>query len=77
MLKTISAFAFATLLSVPVFAAVPPSATNERAANGQITAPRIILEDATKVQEPRIRVAPECPGCRPPRPPEEEDIWFS
>jgi hypothetical protein len=27
MLKTISAFAFSTLLSVPVFAAVPPSAT--------------------------------------------------
>ena len=74
MLKTISAFAFATLLSVPVFAAVPPSATNERAANGQITAPRIIVEDATKAQEPRIRVAPVCPNCRPP---EEEEFWGS
>jgi hypothetical protein len=62
---------------VPVFAAIPPSATNERAANGQITAPRIIVEDATKVQEPRIRVAPECwPECRC-RPPEDEEFWVS
>jgi hypothetical protein len=61
MSKIISAFVCATLLSLPALAAAPPSATNERAANGEITAPRILVED-TKVQEPRVRVAPGCPS---------------
>jgi hypothetical protein len=59
MSKIITAFAFATFLSLPAFAAVPSSTPNERAAKGEITTPRIIVQD-TKAQEPRIRVAPGC-----------------
>jgi hypothetical protein len=62
MSKIISAFAFATFLSLPAFAAVPSSTPNERAAKGEITAPRILVED-TKVQEPRVHVAPCHGGC--------------
>jgi hypothetical protein len=63
MSKMICAIAFATLLSLPAAAVAPPSATNERAVNDEITAPRILVED-TGVQEPRVRVAPGCPsGC--------------
>ena len=57
MFKIISAFAFATLLSLPAAAAAPPSATD--GADREVTAPRILVED-TKVQEPRVRVAPNC-----------------
>jgi hypothetical protein len=58
MSKIIFAFACATFLSLPALAAAPPSVT-ERATNGEITAPRILVED-TKVQQPRVRVAPGC-----------------
>jgi hypothetical protein len=60
--KIISAFACAMFLSLPALAAVPSSATNELAANGEFSAPRILVED-TKIQQPRVRVAPGCPSC--------------
>ena len=71
MSKIISAFAFATFLSLPAFAAVSSVTPNERAANEEITAPRIIVED-TKAQEPRVHVAPCHGGCY-----DLDELWGS
>ena len=65
MTKIISAFAFATLLSLPAAAAVPQSAADQGGPVKLGISERIpakVVED-TKFQEPRVRVAPGCPSC--------------
>jgi hypothetical protein len=60
MSKIISAFAFATLLSLPAPAAVPSSAADQGSFAKWGVSERLparVVEDASKVQEPRIRVA--------------------
>jgi hypothetical protein len=75
MSKIMSAFAFATLLSLPAFAAVPSSTVDQDGLarlGVSESIPAKVVEDTSKVQEPRVRVAPR--GCATSCT-DMDDIW--